>query len=102
MALFFPDTDEEECGPYRAVGFARYREVLEGSFKEFFLVSFLALISLLPFAAGMTYAVLSASALVDVLERLATPEEVADEIFHLAQSPFITGAVVPVNGGLVV
>lgn len=71
MALFFLDAEERAQSPYRAVGFARYREVLEGSFKEFFLVSFLALISLLPFAAGMTYAVLSASALVMIPVSLA-------------------------------
>ncbi len=71
MAMFFPEPEEDDRNPNRAVGFLRYREVLEGNFKAFFLVSFLALVSLLPFGAGMFYAVASQSALVMLLAGLA-------------------------------
>lgn len=63
MGLFFPD-DEQHFTGYRAVGFARYREVLERSFKEFFLVGFITLVFLIPFGLGMVYAVLTKSSLV--------------------------------------
>jgi len=63
MGLFFPD-DENRFTQGRATGFARYREVLEGSFKEFFLVGFLTLVFLIPFGLGMAYAILTSSALV--------------------------------------
>ena len=33
------------------------------------------------------------------LERLGTPEEVAEAIVYLAQAGFITGQNLPVNGG---
>ena len=62
MGLFFPD--EKEVFKGRKVGFARYKEVLEGSYKEFFIVGFITLVFMLPFAAGLTYAVLSSSVLV--------------------------------------
>ena len=63
MGLFFPD-DVNRFTSGRATGFARYREVLEGSFKEFFLVGFITLVFLIPFGLGMVYAILSTSALV--------------------------------------
>lgn len=63
MGLFFPD-DDKQFFPGRKTGFARYKEVLEGSYKEFFLVGFIALLFMIPFAAGMVYAILSSSALV--------------------------------------
>ncbi len=63
MGLFFAD-DENRFTYGRATGFARYKEVLEGSFKEFFFVGFITLGFLLPFGLGMVYAILSASALV--------------------------------------
>lgn len=63
MGLFFPDDEKQiRCG--RATGFARYKEVLENNFKEFFLVGFLTLAFLIPFGLGMLYAVLSESILV--------------------------------------
>lgn len=71
MSMFFPEPEEDDRNPNRAVGFLRYREVLEGNFKVFFLVSFLALVSLLPFGVGMFYAVGSRSALVMLLAGLA-------------------------------
>lgn len=63
MGLFFPD-DEKHFSNRRAVGFARYKEVLEKYFKEFFFVGFITLIFLIPFGLGMTYAILSKSSLV--------------------------------------
>lgn len=63
MGLFFPD-DENRFAYGRAIGFARYRQVLERSFKEFFLVGFITLIFLIPFGLGMLYAILTSSALV--------------------------------------
>lgn len=63
MGLFFPD-DENRFIVGRAVGFARYREVLEESFKEFFLVGFITLGFLIPFGLGVAYALLTTSALV--------------------------------------
>lgn len=64
MGLLFPDDDEHQFTYGRAIGFARYKEVLERSFKEFFLVGFIALAAMIPFALGMVYAVLSSSSLV--------------------------------------
>ena len=63
MGLFFPD-DEKRFTGVRAVGFARYKELLEKNFKEFFLVGFLALTFLIPYGLGMVYAILSKSILV--------------------------------------
>lgn len=63
MGLFFQD-EENRFTIGRAVGFARYREVLEESFKEFFLVGFITLVFLIPFGLGMVYAILTSSALV--------------------------------------
>lgn len=63
MGLFFPD-DEKRFTYGRAIGFARYKEVLEGSFKEFFIVGFITLGFLLPFGLGMVYAILTTSSLV--------------------------------------
>lgn len=63
MGLFFPD-DQNRFMYGRAIGFARYREVLEQNFKEFFLVGFITLVFLIPFGFGMAYAMLTTSALV--------------------------------------
>lgn len=63
MGLFFAG-DENRFTHGRAVGFARYRQVLEENFKEFFLVGFLTLVFLLPFGLGMAFAILTSSALV--------------------------------------
>ena len=64
--MFFPD-DERAIPGVRKGGFARYREVLEASWKGFFMVGFLTLLFLIPFAGGMVYAVLSKSALIALL-----------------------------------
>lgn len=63
MGLFFAD-DENRFTYGRATGFARYKEILEGSFKEFFLAGFLTLVFLLPFGLGMACAMLTKSSLV--------------------------------------
>ena len=65
MGLFFPDEEKHFSG-VRSVGFARYKEVLEKNFKEFFLVGFIALVLLIPYGLGMAYAILSSSVLVMV------------------------------------
>lgn len=53
---YFPDV--------RPTGFQRYKQVLERDWKRFFLVDLLTLASLIPFALGVGYAVLSSSVLV--------------------------------------
>lgn len=63
MGLFFPD-DRSDSAPGRKRGFARYREVLEESFKEFFFVGFITLGFLIPFGIGMVFAILTESILV--------------------------------------
>ena len=70
MGMFFPEEEEHFTGR-RKTGFPRYKEVLEGSWKEFFLVGFMTLLFFLPFAGGMVYAVLTSSALVALLAGLA-------------------------------
>lgn len=70
MGLFFPD-DEKRFTYGRAIGFARYKEVLERSFKEFFIVGFITLGFLLPFGLGMAYALLTASSLVTLVVSVA-------------------------------
>ncbi len=63
MGMFFPD--EPNYFPnIRPVGFPRYRQVLERDWKRFFCTNLLTLASLLPFALGVGYAVLSSSVLV--------------------------------------
>lgn len=69
MGLFFADEPDHFTG-LRKAGFPRYKEVLEGSWKEFFFVGFLTLLYFAPFAGGMVYAVLSKSALVAMLSGL--------------------------------
>ena len=69
MGLFTPD-DEREIPGVRKGGFARYREVLEGGWKGFFMVGFITLVFLIPFAGGMVYAVLSKSALIALVSGL--------------------------------
>ncbi len=63
MGIFFPD-DTKRFMPGRKMGFEFYKEVLEGNYKEFFIVGFINLIFLLPYIAGMAYAVLSSSMLI--------------------------------------
>ena len=36
------------------------------------------------------------------IERLGTPEDVADAMVYLADAPFVTGQVIAVNGGFVI
>lgn len=63
MGLFFPD-EPDYFPDERPVGFKRYAQVLERDWKRFFLVDLLTLGSLIPFAAGVVYAVLTSSVLV--------------------------------------
>ncbi len=59
MGMLFSDGS---CAPGgRPRGFDRYRRTLEGNWKRFFLVDFLTLVALVPFAAGVFYAVLLSS-----------------------------------------
>lgn len=66
MGLFFPQ-DEKRFTGVRSLGFTRYREVLEGSWKALFMVGFISLVLFIPFAGGMVYAVLSKSTLMAIL-----------------------------------
>ena len=66
MGRFFPDEKEFDL-PIRKMGFPRYREILEQNYKCFFLVGFIALVAFIPFAAGIIYAVLTASSLIALL-----------------------------------
>lgn len=66
MGLFFPDGDEHFT-EVRKTGFPRYREVLEGNWKDFLKVGFLTLLFYIPLAAGMAYAILSRSLIAAVL-----------------------------------
>ncbi len=70
MGLFFAD-DEKHIEGVRAVGFPRYRQLLEHNFKEFFLVGFIALALLIPYGLGMACALLSKSILVMLLSGFA-------------------------------
>ena len=70
MGLFFPQ-DEKRFTGVRSLGFSRYREVLEGSWKALFAAGFLSLLLFIPFAGGMVYAVLSKSALIAILAGVA-------------------------------
>lgn len=70
MGLFFAD-DEKHIEGVRAVGFPRYRQLLEHNFKEFFLVGFIALALMIPYGLGMAYALLSKSILVMLLSGIA-------------------------------
>ncbi len=70
MGLFFPD-DKEPDLPFRKVGFARYRQILEANYKCFFLVGFITLVFFIPFAAGAVYAVLTNSSLIMLLAGIA-------------------------------
>lgn len=63
MGLFFAGDEEHFVPGLRKAGFPRYKEVLEGSWKEFFFVGFLTMLYFILFAGGMVYAVLSKSAL---------------------------------------
>ena len=76
MGLFFAGDEERFIPGVRKAGFPRYKEVLEGSWKEFFFVGFLTLLYFIPFAAGMVYAVLSKSALFALASGLVGAEGV--------------------------
>lgn len=65
MGLFFREDNHKTEG-VRSIGFDRYREVLEDSWKALFLVGFISLILFLPFAGGMVWAVLGKSALIAI------------------------------------
>ncbi len=52
--------------------------------------------------ASLSQADLAALAEETPLGRVANPAEIAAEIFHMATSPFTTGVILPVNGGLVI
>lgn len=66
MGLFFAE-EEERFTEERKTGFPRYREVLEGGWKDFIKVGFITLVFHIPLAAGMVYAVLTKSLLVALL-----------------------------------
>lgn len=66
MGLFFAD-DEKRFTGMRAVGFPRYKELLEQNFKAFFLVGFISFMFLIPYGLGIVYAILSQSILVMLL-----------------------------------
>lgn len=63
MALLYPE-EPDYFPEMRKRGFPRYKEVFEGSWKEFFFAGFLTLIYCIPFGAGLVYAILSHSILV--------------------------------------
>ena len=63
MGVFFHE-DPDYFPNMRKKGFARYKQVLERDWKQFFLVDLLALASLIPYGLGVGYAVLSSSVLV--------------------------------------
>ena len=66
MGLFFAGDEERFTPGGRKSGFPRYKEVLEGNWKDFIRVGFITLLFFVPLAAGMVYAVLSQSALAAV------------------------------------
>ncbi len=57
MGLFFP-MDDEKLPPGRRKGFARYRQVLERDWKQMILADFAVLATLIPYGAGVGFAVL--------------------------------------------
>ena len=59
-----PENEEKQYAGIRSTGFARYKEVLEENWKGFFAVGFITLLFYIPFAAGITYAILSKSAVI--------------------------------------
>lgn len=63
MGLFFPDDEDRAVPGLRKSGFPRYKEVLEGNWKDFIRVGFITLLFFLPLAAGLVYAVGARSAL---------------------------------------
>lgn len=63
MALLY--REEKDYFPEaRKIGFARYRQVLERNWKQFFMVGLLTLGFIIPFAAGVGMAILTSSVLV--------------------------------------
>lgn len=66
MGLFFAGDDEHHVEGMKRTGFARYRHVLERDFKQLAVVGFITLVFFIPFAAGVTYAVLSRSLLIAI------------------------------------
>ena len=63
MALLFHE-DKDYFPEARKIGFARYRQVLERDWKQFFMVGLLTLGFMLPFAAGVGMSILTSSVLV--------------------------------------
>ena len=63
MGLFFGGDEERFTPGVRKGGFPRYKEVLEGNWKDFIKVGFITLLFFIPLAAGLFYAVGSQSAL---------------------------------------
>ncbi len=63
MGMFFP-SDPNYFPDRRPVGFLRYTQTLERSWKRFVCGNFLTLLFFIPLAVGIVYAVLSSSVLV--------------------------------------
>lgn len=66
MGLFFAGDEERFTPGVRKSGFPRYKEVLEGSWKDLIKVGFITLLFFLPLAAGLVYAVGAQSSLVAI------------------------------------
>lgn len=63
MGLFFAGDEERFTPGLRKSGFPRYKEVLEGNWKDFIKVGFVTLLFFLPLAAGLVWAVGAKSSL---------------------------------------
>lgn len=63
MGLFLAEDVERFTPGVRKAGFPRYKEVLEGNWKDFIKVGFITLLFFLPLAAGLAYAVGAQSSL---------------------------------------
>lgn len=70
MGLFFASDEERFTPGVRKSGFPRYKEVLEGNWKDFIKVGFITLLFFIPLAAGLVYAVGSQSAIAAILAGL--------------------------------
>lgn len=70
MGLFYTGDGDHHVEGMRRTGFARYKHVLERDYKALFLVGFITLVFFIPFAAGLTYAVMSQSLLVAIASGL--------------------------------
>lgn len=63
MGLFFASDEERFTPGIRKSGFPRYKEILEGNWKDFIKVGFITLLFYIPLTAGLIYAVGSRSSL---------------------------------------